>query len=234
VKPAVGFTLPWAGVTPAPSNGSAPADVSFARRARTSCNESELRGKHAVISGGRRILTVKNPSAIRRTVLLLLIVLCAPPAVSAHARDAQSQPPSSPADLIKGLQSPDLAAREQAAKAAAAMKPLPQAVVPSLLNSLRGLESKPSNDTVSDAIREQWRFAGDLVAALGNAGAPAIPDLSRALDDHDEAVRRGAIDALILIARASPEAWPVLVGALGIAHDDVPHRIEETIEANGN
>jgi hypothetical protein len=58
--------------------------------------------------------------------------------------------------------------------------------------------------------------------------------LSRALDDHDEAVRRGAVDALIVIARVSPEAWPVLIGALGNTHDDVPHRIEETIEANGN
>jgi HEAT repeat protein len=135
---------------------------------------------------------------------------------------------------MKGLQSPNLADREQAAKAAAAIKPLSEAVVPTLLNSLRGLESKPSNDNVSETIREQWRFAGDLVTALGNAGAPAIPDLRRALDDHDEAVRRGAIDALIVIARVSPEAWPVLVGALGNTHDDVPHRIEETIEANGN
>ncbi|HEY6301276.1 MAG TPA: HEAT repeat domain-containing protein, partial [Candidatus Binatus sp.] len=87
---------------------------------------------------------------------------------------------------------------------------------------------------VSDAIREQWGFAGDLVAALGNAGAPAIPALNHALDDHDEAVRRGAIDALIVIARGSPEAWPVLVAALGNTHDDIPTRIEETIEANGN
>ena len=87
---------------------------------------------------------------------------------------------------------------------------------------------------MSETIREQWSFAGDLVTALGNAGAPAIPDLSRALDDSDEAVRRGAIDALMVIARVSPEAWPVLVGALGNTHDDVPHRIEETIEANGN
>ena len=37
-----------------------------------------------------------------------------------------------------------------------------------------------------------------------------------------------------MIARSSPEAWPILVAALGNAHDDVPHRIEETIEANGN
>jgi len=177
---------------------------------------------------------VKNPSAIRRIVILLLIALCAPPStVPAYAQPVKSPLPSI-AELIKGLQSPNLAAREQAAKAAAAIKPLPQAIVPTLLNSLRGLESKPSNDTVSDAIREQWGLAGDLVTALGNAGAPAIPDLSRALDDHDEAVRRGAIDALIVIARGSPEAWPVLVGALGNAHDDVPSRIEETIEANGN
>ena len=42
---------------------------------------------------------------------------------------------------------------------------------------------------------------GDLVTALGNAGAPAIPELSHALDDPDEAVRRGAVDALIVIAR---------------------------------
>ena len=73
-----------------------------------------------------------------------------------------------------------------------------------------------------------------MVTALGNAGAPAIPELSHALDDHDEAVRRGAVDALIVIARGSPKAWPVLVGALGNAHDDVPSRIEETIEANGD
>jgi HEAT repeat protein len=162
------------------------------------------------------------------------MALCAPPSFPAQADDAQSQPTPSAAEIIKGLQGPSLAAREQAAKTAVAMKPLPQAVVPTLLNSLRGLESKPSNDTVSDAIREQWRFAGDLVTALGNAGAPAIPDLSRALDDHDEAVRRGAIDALIVIARVSPEAWPVLINALGNTHDDVPNRIEETIEANGN
>ena len=177
---------------------------------------------------------MKNPSAIYLTVLLSLIALSTPPVVFAQARDAQSQPPPSAAEIIKGLQSPNLADREQAAKTAAAIKPLPQAPVPTLLNSLRGLESKPSNDTVSDAIREQWRFAGDLVTALGNAGAPAIPDLSRALDDHDEAVRRGAVDALIVIARASPEALPVLVGALGNTHDDVPRRIEETIESNGN
>jgi HEAT repeat protein len=175
---------------------------------------------------------VKNPSAIRRNVLLLLIALCAPPSVPAQARDAQPQP--SAADLIKGLQNPNLADREQAAKAAAATKPLPQAVVPSLLNSLRGLESKPSNDNVSETIREQWRYSGDLVTALGNAGAPAIPDLSRALDDNDEAVRRGAVDALIVIARDSRAAWPVLVGALGNTHADVPRRIEDTIEANGN
>jgi HEAT repeat protein len=190
--------------------------------------------KQPVTSGGRRILTVKNPAAIFLAILFFLIAVCTPPAVPAQARDAQSPPPPSAADLIKGLQSPNLADREKAAKAAAAIKPLPQAVVPSLLNSLRGLESKPSNDTVSEAIREQWRLAGDLVTALENAGVPAIPELSHALDDHDEAVRRGALDALIVIARGSPEAWPVLVGALGNAHDDVPHRIEETIEANGN
>jgi HEAT repeat protein len=177
---------------------------------------------------------VKNPSAAYRTVLLLLIALCAPPAVLAQAHDTQSKSQPSAAEIIKGLQSTNLADREKAAKAAAAIKPLPQAVVPSLLNSLRGLESKPSNDTVSDAIREQWRYSGDLVTALGNAGAPAIPDLSRALDDSDEAVRRGAVDALIVIARVSPQAWPVLIGALGNTHDDVPDRIEETIEANGN
>ena len=177
---------------------------------------------------------MKNPSAIYLTVLLFLIALCAPPSVPPQAHDPQSQPPPSAADLIKGLQSPDLAARERAAKAAAAIKPLPQAVVPSLLNSLRGLESKPSNDNVSETIREQWRYSGGLVTALGNTGEPAIPDLSRALEDHDEAVRRGAVDALMVIARASPEAWPVLVGALGNTHDDVPQRIEETIEANGN
>jgi HEAT repeat protein len=177
---------------------------------------------------------VKNLSAICRRVLLLLITLCAPSSVSAQAQDAQSKPPPTAAEIIKGLQSPNLADREQAGKAAAAVKPLPEAVVPILLNSLRGLESNPSNDKVSDAIREQWNFAGDLVTALGNAGASAIPDLSRALDDHDEAVRRGAVDALMVIARVSPEAWPVLIGALGNTHDDVPHRIEETIEANGN
>jgi HEAT repeat protein len=177
---------------------------------------------------------VKNPCATYLAILLLLIALCAPPSVFAQARDAQSQAPPSTAEIIKGLQSPDLADRERAAKAAAAIKPLSEAVVPILLNSLRGLESTPSNDNVSDAIREQWRFAGDLVTALGNAGAPAIPDLSSALDDNDEAVRRGAIDALIVIARVSPEAWPALISALGNTHDDVPHRIEETIEANGN
>ena len=177
---------------------------------------------------------MKNPAAIYLTVLLFLIALSKPPSVPAQAHDAQSKSQPSAAEIIKGLQSTNLADREKAAKAAAAIKPLPQAVVPPLLNSLRGLESKPSNDTVSDAVREQWRFAGDLVTALGNAGAPAIPDLSRALDDHDEAVRRGAVDALIVIARVSPEAWPVLIGALGNTHDDVPHRIEETIEANGN
>src|SRR5579862_8819671 len=154
---------------------------------------------------------MKNLSATYVAILLLLIGLCAPPA---HAHDAQSPPPSA-AEIIKGLQSPNLADREQAAKAAAGIKPLSEAVVPTLLNSLRGLESKPSNDNVPDAIREQWSFAGDLVTALGNAGAPAIPDLSRALDDHDEAVRRGAIDALLVIARSSPEAWPVVVGAFG-------------------
>jgi HEAT repeat protein len=177
---------------------------------------------------------VKNPAIIYLTVLLFVIDLSAPPAVYAQAHDAQSKPPPTAAEIIKGLQSPNLADREQAGKAAAAVKPLSEAVVPILLNSLRGLESKPSNDKVSDAIREQWNFAGDLVAALGNAGAPAIPDLSRALDDHDEAVRRGAVDALMVIARVSPEAWPVLIGALGNTHDDVPNRIEETIEANGN
>ncbi|MGC2445136.1 HEAT repeat domain-containing protein [Candidatus Binatus sp.] len=177
---------------------------------------------------------MKNPAAICLTGLLFLIALCAPPSVSAQARDAQSPPPPSTAEIIKGLQSQNPAEREQAAKAAAATKPLPSAVVPFLLNSLRGLESKPSNDTVSDAIREQWRLAGDLVTALGNAGAPAIPELSHALDDPDEAVRRGAVDALIVIARGSPEAWPVLVDALGNAHDDVPSRIEAKIEANGN
>ena len=136
--------------------------------------------------------------------------------------------------LLKACRAPTSPIESKPLKLPAAIKPLPQALVPTLLNSLRGLESKPSNDTVSDAIREQWRFAGDLVTALGNAGAPAIPDLSRALDDHDEAVRRGAVDALIVIARVSPEALPVLVGALGNTHDDVPRRIEETIESNGN
>jgi HEAT repeat protein len=177
---------------------------------------------------------VKNPSAIYLTVLLFLIALSKPPSVPAQAHDPQSKPPPSAAEIIKGLQSQNLADREQAAKTAGAIKPLSEAAVPTLLNSLRGLESKPSNDTVSDAIREQWHYSGDLVIALGNAGAPAIPDLSRALDDNDEAVRRGAVDALIVIARVSPEAWPVLIGALGNTHDDVPRRIEETIEANGN
>ena len=116
---------------------------------------------------------MKNPAAICLTGLLFLIALCAPSSVSAQARDAQSQPPPSTAEIIKGLQSHNPAEREQAAKAAAAIKPLPSAVVPFLLNSLKGLESKPSNDTVSDAIREQWRLAGDLVTALGNAGAPS-------------------------------------------------------------
>ena len=103
-----------------------------------------------------------------------------------------SPPPPSTAEIIKDLQSHNPAESKQAAKAAAATKPLPSAIVPSLLNSLRGLESKPSNGTVSDAIREQWRLAGDVVTELGNAGAPAIPELSHALDDPDEAVRRGA------------------------------------------
>lgn len=149
-------------------------------------------------------------------------------------RASQSQAEPSVAELVKDLQSPDIEHREVAAAAAAEIKPLPLTVVPLLLSSLKGLESQPSNDPVSDAVREQWRYSGNLVIALGNAGPPAIPNLSQALDDPDEAVRRGAVDALMLIARESPAAWPVLVGALGNKHDDVVRRIEGTINSNGN
>ncbi|HEY6298565.1 MAG TPA: hypothetical protein VIW95_02890, partial [Candidatus Binatus sp.] len=74
---------------------------------------------------------MKNPAATCRITLFFLIALCAPPStVPTHAQPVQSQPPPSVAELIKGLQSPNPANREQAAKAAAATKPLSSAVVP--------------------------------------------------------------------------------------------------------
>jgi len=148
------------------------------------------------------------------TIFVLLVASGAPTSASAaQAPTAQAHPPADAAELIKALQSRNLAEREQTAKAAAGIAPLPEAVVSFLLNALRGLESQPSNNSVSEATREQWRYSGDLVTALGHAGSPAIPDLSVALNDPDEAIRRGAVDALILIARDSPAAWPVLIRA---------------------
>jgi HEAT repeat protein len=195
---------------------------------------------------------MKNPAAIYRvrrhlpettmpfdrTILFLLIALWVPAsAISAQAQKTSrvAQSPPGTAELIQGLQSHDPARREQAAKAAAGTKPLPPAVVPFLLNSFTGLPSQLWNNdpSISEATRmklhELWFYSGYLVQALANAGPQAIPQLSLALDNHDEAIRKGAVDALMLIAKDSPAAWPTPISPLGNPHPDVPHRVEETI-----
>jgi HEAT repeat protein len=169
---------------------------------------------------------VKNPAAICRTVLFLLIALCAPPS-TVPALAAES---SRTRELIQELQSPDLQHRVHAANAARWTKPLPLAVVPALLNCFRDLNEKPGPGHLIVPAGPVWGdYSKYLVRALTNAGTQAIPQLSLALNDHDEAVRKGALDALLLIVRDSPTNWPVLINALGNTYDDVARALEKGI-----
>jgi HEAT repeat protein len=169
---------------------------------------------------------VKNPVAIRRIVLVFLIALCPPPlTVPAYAQPVKSPPPSA-AELIKGLQSPNLAAREQAEKAAMEIKPLPMPLTPALLNACRGLSTQNGVDLNAAPGDEPPRCnTGYVVQALQNAGAPVLPQLLVALDDNDESVRKVAADTLLGLAHDSPAAWPAIITAMANTHDDIPPRI---------
>ncbi len=169
---------------------------------------------------------MKNPAAICLTVLLFLIALCAPPSVSAQAREAQSQPPPSTAELIKGLQSHNLAEREQAEKAAMATEPLPMPLVPALLNACRGLSIENGVDLNAPPGSEPPRCnTGYVVQALQNAGTQVLPQLLVALDDNDESVRQLAADTLLGLAHDSPAAWPAVIIAMSNTHYEIPPRI---------
>lgn len=109
------------------------------------------------------------------------------------------------------------------------------AVAPVLINSFRGLESQRKIDSAAARLigQEQDLYFKNLATALANTGSPVIPQLSLALGDPDIAVRRGAVDALLLMEKESPAVWPVLISAFGNTHDDVPSRIEEKINRTG-
>jgi hypothetical protein len=161
---------------------------------------------------------VKDPSVIRRAVLLFLIALCAA-ATTVSAQVAES---SRTSELIKGLQSSDPVHREKAAKAAAGIKPLPVDLVPHVLNSFRLCEIDPKSlQPVRERSRETRAY---LVTALMNAGTPAIAQLELGLNDPDAVVRAGAVAALVQIVTASPPtppSYPILFKALANTHDDV-------------
>ena len=160
---------------------------------------------------------MKDPSVIRRAVLLFLIALCASATVSAQAAES-----SRTRELINGLQSSDPVHRENAAKAASGLKPLPLDLVPHVLNSFRLCEIDPKSlQPVRERSRETRAY---LVTALMNAGTPAIAQLELALNDPDAVVRAGAVAALVQIVTASPPtppSYPILFKALANTHDDV-------------
>jgi HEAT repeat protein len=170
---------------------------------------------------------VKNPAAIRCTALLFLIALCAPPStVPAYAQPVKSPPPPSVAELIKGLQSPNPASREQAAKAAMTIKPLPMPLAPALLKACRGLSTQNGVDLNAPPGEEPPRCnTGYVVQALQNAGTQVLPQLLVALDDNDESVRKVAADTLLGLAHDSPAAWPAIVAAMANTHNEIPPRI---------
>jgi HEAT repeat protein len=170
---------------------------------------------------------VKKASAIYLTILLYLIALCVSPSARAQAHDPQSQPPPSAAEIIKGLQNPDPVHRENAAKAATGIKPLPLALVPHVLDSFRLSAIDLKYFQPVDQRSRETR--GYLVTALVNAGTPAIPQLELALNDPDASVRTGAVAALAQSVTAPPPSYPILIKALASTHDDVVRYVEGAI-----
>src|SRR5580704_10375066 len=170
---------------------------------------------------------VKKASAIYLTILLYLIALCVSPSARAQAHDPQSQPPPSAAEIIKGLQNPDPVHRENAAKAATGIKPLPLALVPHVLDSFRLSAIDLKYFQPVDQRSRETR--GYLVTALVNAGTPAIPQLELALNDPDASVRTGAVAASAQSVTAPPPSYPILIKALASTHDDVVRYVEGAI-----
>ena len=171
---------------------------------------------------------VKSPSATCVAILLLLIALCASPSVLlAQAHDARSQPVPTAAEIIKDLQSPNPVRRENATKAAIAIKPLPLALVPHVLDSFRLWAIDPKYFQPVDQRSRETR--GYLVTTLVNAGTPAIPQLELALNDPDASVRTGAVAALAQIVTAPPASYPILLKVLASTHDDVVRYVESAI-----
>jgi HEAT repeat protein len=155
---------------------------------------------------------VKNPSATYLAILLFLIALSTPPVVFAQAHDAQSQPPPSTAEIIKDLQSPNRLHRERAFKAAMAIKPLPMALVPALLNACRKLSTKNG---------------GDLKAPHGAEPPVCNPGylvqaLLLALVNNDVSVSMAAAGSLIQLAHDSPAVWPAVITALASPQRGIP------------
>jgi len=169
---------------------------------------------------------VKDPSVIRRAVLLFLIALFA----SSATVSAQVAESSRISELINGLQSSDPVHRENAAKAAMWTKPLPLALVPHVLNSFRLCEIDPKSlQPVGERSRKTRAY---LARALVNAGTPVIPQLELALNDPDASVRSGAVAALAQIVTAPPpppSSYPILIKALANKHDDVVGYVEGAI-----
>ena len=169
---------------------------------------------------------MKNPAAIYLTVLLFVIDLCASPSVFAQARDAQSKPPPSTAEIIRALQSHNPAEREQAEKAAIAIKPLPTPLVPALLNACKGLSIENGVDLNAPPGSEPPKCnTGYVVQALQNAGTQVLPQLLVALDDNDASVRQLAADTLLGLAHDSAAAWPAVITAMANTHYEIPPRI---------
>jgi hypothetical protein len=116
------------------------------------------------------------------------------PATTALAR-AQFQSGFNPQGRIVQMAPADSTSAERirAARAAAARKAFPLGEVAAVLNSFWGLESGKGLDY--SQANDRRTSTGYLVTTLINAGPPAIPALT------------GAVEALIRMGRDSPAAW---------------------------
>lgn len=143
--------------------------------------------------------------------------------------------------LIKALQDPtDVALRTQSAYALGQVGPASEAAVPTLAAALKdrdddvraraahalgriGASAREAVPALVDAFAASGRGDGDARAplvrssaadALRMIGAPAVPDLARALTHTDRAVRHKAAYALNGMGPAAKEALPALIDAL--------------------
>lgn len=140
----------------------------------------------------------------RRALPVLLPLILMIGAGAAQAQNGDRAPsPANVAALIQRLQSPAPRTRRDAARALAAIKPLPPAAIPPLIQILKNPGPMPMVE-------------GYAIRALTNAGARAIPALSRLLEDREDRnaqVRVAAVNALGGMARQEPAVWPILIGS---------------------